>query len=76
MPLREERTKLGLGGRWSLEELSDTTKDYVQLYGFAYSLMPDLPLARRADRITTASLPWSVTRWGPCSRASRTTRLK
>src|SRR6056297_2592285 len=49
MALHEDDVKLGLDGRWSLEELSDATKDYVQLYGFAYSLMPDLPLARRAE---------------------------
>jgi len=43
------KTQLGLDGRWSLEELSDTTKDYIQLYGFAYSLIPDLPAARRDE---------------------------
>jgi hypothetical protein len=43
------KTQLGLNGRWSLEELSDTTKDYTQLYGFAYSLIPDLPAARRDE---------------------------
>jgi len=42
-------TRLRIEGRWALEELSDTTKDYVQLYGFAYSLMPDLPAARRDE---------------------------
>ncbi|XUO89019.1 hypothetical protein RVM26_07940 [Halomonas sp. KM072] len=49
MAFHEDDVQLGLDGRWSLEELSDATKDYVQLYGFAYSLMPDLPLARRAE---------------------------
>ncbi|MCW5576200.1 MAG: hypothetical protein KIT13_08905 [Burkholderiales bacterium] len=43
------KTRLQIDGRWGLEELSDTTKDYIQLYGFAYSLMPDLPQARRDE---------------------------
>ena len=43
------KTKLRLDGRWSLEELSEATKDYTQLYGFAYSLLPDLPSARREE---------------------------
>jgi hypothetical protein len=47
--LEASRTQLGLGGRWGLEELSDTTKDYIQLYGFAYSLIPDLPSSRREE---------------------------
>jgi hypothetical protein len=45
----EDQVKLALDGQWSLEELSDTTKNYIQLYGFAYSLMPDLPLAHRSE---------------------------
>ena len=49
MALEAKRTQLGLDGRWGLEELSDATKDYIQLYGFAYSLIPDLPLARREE---------------------------
>lgn len=49
MPFEAKTTQLGLDGRWGLEELSDTTKDYIQLYGFAYSLVPDLPTARREE---------------------------
>ncbi|MCF8144781.1 MAG: GNAT family N-acetyltransferase [Deltaproteobacteria bacterium] len=49
MPLEAKTTQLELDGRWGLEELSDTTKDYIQLYGFAYSLIPDLPTARREE---------------------------
>ena len=49
MALEAKRTQIGLEGRWGLEELSDTTKDYIQLYGFAYSLIPDLPIARREE---------------------------
>jgi hypothetical protein len=43
------KTKLLLDGRWNLEELSEATKDYTQLYGFAYSLLADLPSARREE---------------------------
>lgn len=49
MALEPKRTQLELDGRWGLEELSDTTKDYIQLYGFAYSLVPDLPSSRRVE---------------------------
>lgn len=49
MALEAKTTQLGLDGRWGLEELSETTKDYIQLYGFAYSLVPDLPNARREE---------------------------
>lgn len=49
MQLEAKTTQLGLDGRWGLDELSDTTKDYIQLYGFAYSLIPDLPTARREE---------------------------
>lgn len=49
MALEAKTTQLGLDGRWGLEELSEATKDYVQLYGFAYSLVPDLPTARREE---------------------------
>ncbi len=49
MALEAKTTHLELDGRWSLEELANATKDYIQLYGFAYSLIPDLPLARREE---------------------------
>ena len=49
MALEPKTTQLALDGRWGLEELSDTTKDYIQLYGFAYSLLPDLPTSRREE---------------------------
>lgn len=54
-----KNVKLGLDGRWNLEDLSEATREYVQLYGFAYSLMPDLPSARR-DEIDYiyAKFPW------------------
>jgi hypothetical protein len=54
-----ENRKLRLDGRWSLEELSDTTKDYVQLYGFAYSLTPGLPVSRRQEiEYIYGKFPW------------------
>lgn len=49
MALQPTKTKLRLDGRWNLEELSEATRDYTQLYGFAYSLLPELPLARREE---------------------------
>lgn len=49
MALKAKTTQLEIDGRWSLEELSDATKDYIQLYGFAYSLIPDLPSARQEE---------------------------
>ena len=47
--MKPTKTKVRLDGRWNLEELSEATKDYTQLYGFAYSLLPDLPTARREE---------------------------
>jgi hypothetical protein len=49
MALEATKTKLRLDGRWNLEELSEATRDYTQLYGFAYSLLADLPIARREE---------------------------
>lgn len=43
MSLKPEVTRIGLDGRWNLEELSEITRQYIQLYGFAYSLIPNLP---------------------------------
>lgn len=59
MALEAKLTQLELDGHWGLEELSDTTKDYVQVYGFAYSLIPDLPSARllEIDHIY-GKFPW------------------
>ena len=49
MALEARTTQIEIDGRWNLEELSDATKDYVQLYGFAYSLIPNLPSAKREE---------------------------
>lgn len=43
------KTKLQLDGRWNLEDLSEAMKGYTQLYGFAYSLLAELPIARREE---------------------------
>lgn len=59
MALEAKTTQLELDGRWSLEELADTTKDYVQLYGFAYSLISDLPASRQQDiNYIYGKFPW------------------
>jgi hypothetical protein len=43
LTLELERTLLRIDGSWQLEELSDATRDYLRLYGFAYSVLPGLP---------------------------------
>lgn len=59
MTLHTKTTWLRLDGSWGLEELSDTVKDYIQLYGFAYSLDPDLPVARRDEvKYIYDKFPW------------------
>jgi len=49
MTMQPTKTKVRLDGRWNLEELSEATKDYTQLYGFAYSLLSDLPTTSREE---------------------------
>jgi len=57
--MQPTKTKLHLDGRWKLEELSDATKEYTQLYGFAYSLLTDLPVARREEvEYIYGKFPW------------------
>jgi hypothetical protein len=57
--MQSEKTKLLLDGRWKLEELSLATKEYTQLYGFAYSLLPELPVARREEmEYIYGKFPW------------------
>ena len=57
--MQPAKTKLHLDGRWKLEELSDATKEYTQLYGFAYSLLSDLPVARREEvEYIYGKFPW------------------
>lgn len=59
MVLKAKTTRLEIDGRWGLEELSDATKDYIQLYGFAYSLLPDLPSAKKEEvDYIYAKFPW------------------
>jgi hypothetical protein len=38
--------KLELDGRWDFEEFYQTARDYIQLYGFSYSLLAGLPTSR------------------------------
>lgn len=54
-----KKTKIKLDGRWNLEELSEATKGYTQLYGFAYSLLPDIS-ERRQEEIDFiyGKFPW------------------
>jgi hypothetical protein len=57
--MQPTKTKIHLDGRWKLEELSDATKEYTQLYGFAYSLLSDLPIARREEvEYIYGKFPW------------------
>src|SRR5688500_8691733 len=59
MILQTSKTKLLLNGRWNLEELSETTKGYTQLYGFAFSLLDDLPQDPRIQMdYLYARFPW------------------
>jgi hypothetical protein len=59
MELQSRKTWLQLDGRWGLEELSDTARDYIQIYGFAYSLIPDLPSARQDElEYIYGKFPW------------------
>lgn len=59
MPLQSEPVKLLLDGKWNLEDLSDVTKDLVQLYGFAWSLQQELSETNQdeIDHIY-AKFPW------------------
>lgn len=59
MALQPETTRIALDGRWNLEQLSDVTREYIQLYGFAYSLVPDLSSSRvnEIDHIY-GKFPW------------------
>lgn len=57
--MQPTKTKLQLGGRWNLEDLSDATREYTQLYGFAYSLLSELPTARREEiEYIYGKFPW------------------
>ena len=59
MKLIAELTRLELDGSWSLEELSDITRDYNQVYGFAYSLLPDLTDSRQDEiNYVYGKFPW------------------
>lgn len=59
MALETQKTKIKLDGEWGLEELSEITKGYIQLYGFAYSVLPNLPVTRLAEvEYIYGKFPW------------------
>lgn len=59
MVIEAQTTHIEIDGRWSLEDLSDTTKNYIHLYGFAYSLIEDLPQARQHEvDYVYGKFPW------------------
>ena len=59
MAKQEETAQLALSGRWDFEELMEMTRDYIQLYGFAYSLSKDLPARRESEiEYIYGKFPW------------------
>lgn len=59
MTLKTTKTKIRLDGHWNLQELSEAMKDYIHLYGFTYSLLLNLPTARRAEvEYIYGKFPW------------------
>lgn len=59
MTKQEETAKLALYGRWDFEELMEMTRDYIQLYGFAYSLSKELPAHRESEiKYIYGKFPW------------------
>jgi hypothetical protein len=59
MPSREQTTRLALAGRWDFEDLMEMSRDYIQLYGFAYSLSSDLPARRESEiEYIYGKFPW------------------
>ncbi|MCC6963950.1 MAG: hypothetical protein IT585_11915 [candidate division Zixibacteria bacterium] len=59
MAKQEKTAKLALYGRWDFEELMEMTRDYIQLYGFAYSLSDELPAHRVSEiEYIYGKFPW------------------
>ena len=57
--MQPTKTKLHLDGRWNLEDLSEAIRGYTQLYGFAYSLLADLPTSRLGEiEYIYGKFPW------------------
>jgi len=51
--------RLELGGRWDFEDLTQISRDYIQLYGFSYSLLSSLPTARESEMAYIyGKFPW------------------
>jgi len=55
--LEVNRTLLRIDGSWQLEELSDATRYYLRIYGFAYSLLPGLPTDQNRKSASNAACP-------------------
>ena len=59
MALETTAVRLRLERRWAFEELTDAARDYIQLYGFSYSILSDLPLVRRREvEFVYSRYPW------------------
>lgn len=59
MALETKTTQLELDGQWGLKELSEAMRGYIQLYGFAYSLIADLPSTKQEEvDYIYAKFPW------------------
>ncbi|WP_110972152.1 hypothetical protein [Pseudomonas huaxiensis] len=57
--MEPDRVKLLLDKEWTLEDLAVVSKNYNQLYAFAYSLLPHLSAYRQQQVMTAyANLPW------------------
>ncbi|MBA6065948.1 hypothetical protein [Pseudomonas mosselii] len=57
--MQPEKIKLLLDKEWTLEDLGVVSKNYNQLYAFAYSLLPNLSAERQQQVVTAyANLPW------------------
>lgn len=59
MANQTEIIKIYLDGRWDLDELAETMKDYVQLYGFIYSITPGISTSSEEEiDYIYSKLPW------------------
>lgn len=59
MDVDTNSVRLMLNGRWEFEELFETSRDYIQLYAFAHSLLEDLPAGRRSEiDFIYSKFPW------------------
>ena len=47
--VKSDVTRLELDGRWDFEDLTQVSREYIQLYGFAYSPLSTLSSARQGE---------------------------